>query len=47
MRQSHGTGVFFGMPGVTFFGLIFTSVFYVACRRLALVGRCPPSAEAG
>jgi multidrug efflux pump len=37
MRQSLGTAVFFGMLGVTFFGLLFTPVFYVACRRLALL----------
>jgi HAE1 family hydrophobic/amphiphilic exporter-1 len=36
MRQSLGTAVFFGMLGVTLFGLVFTPVFYVACRRLAL-----------
>jgi hydrophobe/amphiphile efflux-1 (HAE1) family protein len=35
MRQSLGTAVFFGMIGVTFFGLIFTPVFYVLCRRFA------------
>jgi multidrug efflux pump len=35
MRQSLGTGVFFGMLGVTFFGLIFTPVFYVVVRRFA------------
>src|SRR5258708_33238032 len=29
MRQSLGTAVFFGMLGVTFFGLLFTPVFYV------------------
>ena len=29
MRQALGTAVFFGMIGVTFFGLIFTPVFYV------------------
>ncbi len=34
MRQSLGTSVFFGMLGVTFFGLIFTPVFYVIVRRL-------------
>jgi HAE1 family hydrophobic/amphiphilic exporter-1 len=39
MRQSLGTAVFFGMLGVTLFGLIFTPVFYVACRRLALLRR--------
>ncbi len=32
MRQSLGTAVFFGMLGVTFFGLVFTPVFYVVCR---------------
>ncbi len=35
MRQALGTAVFFGMIGVTFFGLIFTPVFYVVARRLA------------
>jgi hypothetical protein len=35
MRQSLGTAVFFGMLGVTLFGLIFTPTFYVVCRRLA------------
>jgi multidrug efflux pump subunit AcrB len=34
MRQSLGTAVFFGMLGVTLFGLLFTPVFYVVCRRL-------------
>jgi len=29
-----GTAVFFGMLGVTFFGLVFTPVFYVICRWL-------------
>ena len=32
MRQSLGTAVFFGMLGVTLFGLIFTPVFYVEVR---------------
>ncbi|MFN3557936.1 MAG: efflux RND transporter permease subunit [Brevundimonas sp.] len=32
MRQSLGTAVFSGMLGVTFFGLIFTPVFYVVMR---------------
>ncbi|HTJ64625.1 MAG TPA: multidrug efflux RND transporter permease subunit [Alphaproteobacteria bacterium] len=32
MRQAIGTAVFFGMLGVTFFGLIFTPVFYVVVR---------------
>lgn len=35
MRQALGTAVFFGMLGVTIFGLIFTPVFYVFCRWLA------------
>jgi HAE1 family hydrophobic/amphiphilic exporter-1 len=35
MRQSLGTAVFSGMIGVTFFGLIFTPVFYVITRTLA------------
>jgi multidrug efflux pump subunit AcrB len=35
MRQSLGTAVFFGMLGVTFFGLIFTPVFYVVCTALS------------
>jgi HAE1 family hydrophobic/amphiphilic exporter-1 len=34
MRQSLGTAVFAGMLGVTAFGLLFTPVFYVVCRRL-------------
>ncbi len=34
MRISLGTAVFSGMLGVTFFGLFFTPVFYVALRRL-------------
>jgi multidrug efflux pump subunit AcrB len=34
LRQALGTAVFFGMIGVTAFGLIFTPVFYVACRTL-------------
>ncbi|QDV35722.1 efflux RND transporter permease subunit [Tautonia plasticadhaerens] len=35
MRQALGTVVFYGMLGVTFFGLFFTPVFYVVLRRLA------------
>ena len=34
MRQALGTAVFFGMIGVTFFGLFFTPVFYNVIRRL-------------
>ena len=48
MRQALGTAVFFGMLGVTFFGLFLTPVFYVAircsCVGAALVaGACGPS----
>ncbi|MFZ5747452.1 MAG: efflux RND transporter permease subunit [Pseudomonadota bacterium] len=35
MRQSLGTAVSFGMLGVTFFGLIFTPIFYVVVRGLS------------
>jgi len=35
MRQALGTAVFFGMIGVTAFGLVFTPVFYVICRYLS------------
>ena len=35
MRQALGVAVFFGMIGVTFFGLIFTPIFYVLCRSLS------------
>jgi multidrug efflux pump subunit AcrB len=35
MRQALGIAVFFGMLGVTVFGLLFTPVFYVLCRGLA------------
>jgi Cu/Ag efflux pump CusA len=34
MRQSLGTAVFFGMLGVTVFGLLFTPAFYTFIRRL-------------
>jgi hydrophobe/amphiphile efflux-1 (HAE1) family protein len=35
MRQALGTAVFFGMLGVTAFGLLFTPVFYVLVRSFA------------
>ena len=35
MRIALGTGVFWGMIGVTLFGLIFTPVFYVVIRGIA------------
>ena len=34
MRQALGTAVFFGMIGVTFFGIFFTPVFYKVIRKL-------------
>ena len=34
LRQALGTAVFYGMIGVTFFGLIYTPSFYVVCRTL-------------
>ncbi|MSO68410.1 MAG: hydrophobe/amphiphile efflux-1 family RND transporter, partial [Pseudolabrys sp.] len=45
LRQTLGTAVFSGMIGVTAFGLIFTPVFYVVSRWIALRvsgGRVPP-----
>ncbi len=36
LRQTLGTAVFSGMIGVTVFGLIFTPVFYVVSRWIAL-----------
>jgi HAE1 family hydrophobic/amphiphilic exporter-1 len=39
MRVSLGTAVFAGMLGVTLFGLVFTSVFYVVVRRVSGRGR--------
>ena len=38
--------VFSGMLGVTFFGLLFTPVFYVLSRQLATLGRPAPQAGA-
>ena len=34
MRQSLGTAVFFGMLGVTLFGLLFTPSFYTVVQWL-------------
>ena len=36
MRQAIGVAVFAGMVGVTFFGLIFTPVFYVVVRKIEI-----------
>ncbi len=46
MRQSLGTAVFFGMIGVTLFGLIFTPVFYVVMRRFAAKPHAQAAARA-
>lgn len=37
MRQAIGVAVFSGMLGVTFFGLIFTPVFYVVFRKIEIL----------
>lgn len=37
MRQALGVAVFSGMLGVTFFGLVFTPVFYVLMRKLSML----------
>ena len=44
IRQALGTAVFYGMIGVTFFGLLFTPVFYVLLSRKHL--SLPPEEEA-
>jgi hydrophobe/amphiphile efflux-1 (HAE1) family protein len=52
MRVALGTAVFWGMIGVTLFGLIFTPVFYVVIRALVdrrgrrRGGATPPAADA-
>ena len=49
MRQALGVAVFFGMIGVTLFGLIFTPVFYIVFRwvadRLPKPHRVKPATE--
>jgi HAE1 family hydrophobic/amphiphilic exporter-1 len=45
MRQALGTAVFFGMLGVTMFGLLFTPIFYVLVRWIgSKVGSAPRTA---
>jgi multidrug efflux pump len=39
MRNAIGIAVFFGMLGVTAFGLVLTPVFYVLLRMLAGGGK--------
>jgi multidrug efflux pump len=36
MRQAIGVAVFWGMVGVTFFGLVLTPIFYVLARKLEM-----------
>jgi hydrophobe/amphiphile efflux-1 (HAE1) family protein len=45
MRQALGTSVFFGMLGVTAFGLLLTPAFYTMCRRLGRSLPKPPAKE--
>jgi multidrug efflux pump subunit AcrB len=47
MRQAVGVAVFFGMLGVTLFGLIFTPIFYIIVRNLADSSRHKKPAPAG
>jgi len=44
MRRALGTAVFYGMLGVTFFGLLFTPVFYIAVRGVSERFRKPKAA---
>ncbi|MCW5681407.1 MAG: multidrug efflux RND transporter permease subunit [Xanthobacteraceae bacterium] len=46
LRQALGTAVFFGMIGVTIFGLIFTPIFYVVARRIGARKAEPPAKTA-
>jgi HAE1 family hydrophobic/amphiphilic exporter-1 len=52
MRQALGIAVFFGMIGVTIFGLLFTPSFYVLCKEFGsrvakALGRRPASDRIG
>ena len=47
LRRALGVAVFFGMIGVTLFGLIFTPVFYVVARAIADRLPKPPKKETG
>ena len=47
MRQAVGVAVFFGMLGVTLFGLLFTPIFYVVVRNLADGGKPAKVVAAG
>ncbi|HSJ02455.1 MAG TPA: efflux RND transporter permease subunit, partial [Verrucomicrobium sp.] len=45
MRNALGTAVFYGMLGVTFFGLIFTPVFYVVISKFMGERKVLPATE--
>lgn len=45
MRQAIGITVFSGMLGVTFFGLLFTPVFYVLCRKFRKKPEAPDDSQ--
>ena len=47
MRQAVGVAVFFGMLGVTLFGLIFTPIFYMLIRRMFPGSVVVPSRDVG
>jgi hydrophobe/amphiphile efflux-1 (HAE1) family protein len=47
LRQALGTAVFFGMLGVTIFGLVFTPTFYVVSRSLGERFARRPTPEQG
>jgi len=47
MRQALGTAVFFGMLGVTIFGLLFTPIFYVLVRWIGSKVSSSPRNAAG
>ncbi|HEX4557020.1 MAG TPA: multidrug efflux RND transporter permease subunit [Xanthobacteraceae bacterium] len=47
MRQALGTAVFFGMLGVTLFGLLFTPIFYVLVRWIGSKVTSSPRNAAG
>ena len=42
MRRALGTAVFWGMLGVTVFGLLLTPVFYVVIRGVSERRKTPP-----
>jgi hypothetical protein len=44
MRQAMGTAVFFGMLGVTVFGVFFTPVFYTVIRKV-FPGKAHPALD--